>query len=341
MPSFRCTSAHPARLHPALTYLRLADLVCQQLATCGLDCAPLAWLSSTLEMPATELEIALKYALHLGICGHPARDHAPGAGRAGQGGQVAGRGGHRVRPVAPGADVRADRWAATGRRCGADRAGWSGACGARRSAGALVDRAGRWRRIRRRVDPCWASCSASAAVVTDMDSRTPGTRTTATRSTRCARRRSSRPAGESWSPRCSNSPGARTCHPRARCASCSGGHDPHPRRRVRGHQAGAARRGDRGAARARGRSAFGRRGDRPACGRVGAPDCTPAGTSRYSRPPIKCTFSPSSCGIASMPGSSCIGWRHDLMTRVFEGRPGVTAMGAARRVRVPWIGRGI
>lgn len=62
------STARRARLHPALTYLRLADQVCQTLAEHGVDCAPLAWLARTLGVPAVELRTTVDYALHLGIC---------------------------------------------------------------------------------------------------------------------------------------------------------------------------------------------------------------------------------------------------------------------------------
>lgn len=67
MPVFT-TIARPVRQHPALTYLRLADQVCQTLGDHEVDCAPLAWLASTLGVPATELRTTVNYALHLGIC---------------------------------------------------------------------------------------------------------------------------------------------------------------------------------------------------------------------------------------------------------------------------------
>ncbi|GAA5172708.1 hypothetical protein GCM10023321_72950 [Pseudonocardia eucalypti] len=64
-------TARPVHLHLALTYLRLADLVCQTLADHGVDCAPLVWLSRTLDVPAAELRTTVHYALHLGICPDP------------------------------------------------------------------------------------------------------------------------------------------------------------------------------------------------------------------------------------------------------------------------------
>ena len=62
------TTTRPVHLHPALTHLRLADLICRQLADHGVDCAPLAWLSRTLEVPAGQLRTTMNYAIHLGIC---------------------------------------------------------------------------------------------------------------------------------------------------------------------------------------------------------------------------------------------------------------------------------
>lgn len=63
--------ARPVLSHPALTYLRLADLICQRLAELNADCAPVAWLSRTLGVSAAELRATLDYALHLGICEEP------------------------------------------------------------------------------------------------------------------------------------------------------------------------------------------------------------------------------------------------------------------------------
>jgi hypothetical protein len=65
---------HTARrvlTHPALTYLRLADLVCQQLAELNVDCAPIVRLTRLLGVPADELRTTVRYALHLGICEEP------------------------------------------------------------------------------------------------------------------------------------------------------------------------------------------------------------------------------------------------------------------------------
>lgn len=56
------------RQHPALTYLGLADRLCQTLAEHDTDCAPLEWLAERLGVPETELRTAVDYALHLGIC---------------------------------------------------------------------------------------------------------------------------------------------------------------------------------------------------------------------------------------------------------------------------------
>ncbi|GAA5172737.1 hypothetical protein GCM10023321_73000 [Pseudonocardia eucalypti] len=61
------TYTRPVRSHPALTYLRLADLVCQRLAEFGVDCAPLIWLCRELGVSETELRATMDYALHLGI----------------------------------------------------------------------------------------------------------------------------------------------------------------------------------------------------------------------------------------------------------------------------------
>ena len=61
-------TARPVHLHPALTYLRLADLVCQTLTERGVDCVSLAWLSGALDVPVDELRTTVRYAVHLGIC---------------------------------------------------------------------------------------------------------------------------------------------------------------------------------------------------------------------------------------------------------------------------------
>ncbi|GAA5159559.1 hypothetical protein GCM10023321_40870 [Pseudonocardia eucalypti] len=68
MFSFTTTPTRQVHLHPALTYLRLADLVCQTLADHRVDCAPLSWLSHTLGEPTADLRTTMDYALHLGIC---------------------------------------------------------------------------------------------------------------------------------------------------------------------------------------------------------------------------------------------------------------------------------
>lgn len=65
MSSF--TTTRPVRSHPALTYLRFADLMCQRLAEFGVDCGPLTWLSDELGVSATELRCTMDYAPHLGI----------------------------------------------------------------------------------------------------------------------------------------------------------------------------------------------------------------------------------------------------------------------------------